>query len=108
MDNKKMPNSSLSTFALISGVCSLTLLLDPPKQMLLGAIAVILAYASKSGKKLSSISMAATVLGIVSIICSIIVFVALVTFFSLMRDPANAPEFRELFDQWNSLLATPK
>lgn len=98
MENKKLPNSSLATFALISGVCSLTLLYDPPKQMLLGAAAVLLAYASKSGKKLSDISMAATVLGIISIVCSIIIFVSLVTFFSLMRDPANAPVYRGLFD----------
>lgn len=98
MENKKLPNRSLATFALISGVCSLTLLYDPPKQMLLGAAAVLLAYASKSGKKFSDMSMAATVLGIISIVCSIIIFVSLVTFFSLMHDPANAPVFRELFD----------
>lgn len=97
MENKKMPNS-LATFALISGVCSLTLLYDPPKQMLFGAIAVLLAYASRSGKKLSDISMAATVLGVISIFCSIIIFIAIVIFFSLMRDPVNAPVFRELFN----------
>lgn len=98
MENKKIPNSSLATFALMSGVCSLTLLNNPPRQMLFGAAAVLLAYASKSGKKLSDISMAATVLGIVSIVCSIIIFMALVTFFSLMHDPANAPLYREFFD----------
>lgn len=98
MENKKIPNSSLATFALISGVCSLTLLYDPPKQMLFGAIAVLLAYASKKGRKLSDISLVATVLGIVSIVCSIIIFISLVTFFSLMRDPANASTYRELFN----------
>lgn len=104
MENKKLPNSSLATFALISGICSLTLLCDPPKQMLLGAAAVLLAYASKSGKKLSDTSTAATVLGIISIVCSIIVFVSLVTFFSLMRDPANASEFRKFFDLYEQYL----
>jgi len=107
MENKKIPNRSLAIYALISGVCSLTLLWDPPKQMLFGAIAVILAYASKSGKKLSDISMAATVLGIVSIVCSIVIFAAIVIFFSLMRDPANAPAFRELFDLLEQFINSP-
>ena len=107
MENKKIPNRSLAIYALISGVCSLTLLWDPPKQMLFGAIAVILAYASKSGKKLSDISMAATVLGIVSIVCSIVIFAAIVIFFSLMRDPANAPAFRELFDLMEQFINSP-
>lgn len=91
-------------FSLISGILALISCCTPPMQMLLGAAAVILAYISRQGKPLSSMARTGLILGILSILCSLLVFFQYMAAMQLMSDPANADLVNEAIRQYQAIM----
>lgn len=108
---EQSPQNSLNTvfsrfplFSLIAGICSLLACCSPPKQLLLGAIAIILAWASKNGRPLGRTARIGLILGILSVIISIVIFVYYMFMLHFMDDPANSELVREAIRQSQELL----
>ncbi len=91
-------------FSLIAGICSLLACCSPPKQLLLGAFAIILARASRNGRPLSKAARFGLILGIFSVIISIFIFVYYMLMLRFMDDPANSELVREAIRQSQELI----
>lgn len=96
------PNT-FATLSLISGIFALVSCCFPPLQLLLGASAIMLAIVSKKGGPFPGTSMAGLILGILSVICSILMFINFVFTMQLMQDPANAKIVNQVMEQYQSL-----
>lgn len=92
-----------ATFALISGVFGLAAFCFPPAQLLFGAAAVMLSVLSKKGKTFSGMAKAGLILGIISIILSILLFFYFLIAMQMIKDPANAQMVQEIMRQYQSL-----
>ena len=96
------PNT-FATLSLVSGIFALISCCFPPTQLLFGAAAIMLAIISKKGSPFSGIAIAGLVLGILSVICSILMFINFVVTMQLMQDPANAQIVDQVMKQYESL-----
>lgn len=96
------PNT-FATLSLVSGIFALISCCFPPTQLLFGAAAIMLAVVSKKGGPYSGAAMAGMILGILSVICSILMFINFVVTMQLMKDPANAQIVNQVMEQYESL-----
>ncbi|HIT65384.1 MAG TPA: DUF4190 domain-containing protein [Candidatus Ventrimonas merdavium] len=94
----------LPLFSLLAGIIGILFCCTPPVQLILGAAAVLLAWVSKNGRPYTRQSKAGLILGILSILCSILVFGNFVMAMNLIEDPANAELIRDLYDQTRDLM----
>lgn len=92
-----------AAMSLVSGIFAMVSCCFPPTQLLFGAAAIMLAIISKKGGPFSGISIAGLVLGILSVICSILMFINFVVTMQLMQDPANAQIVNQVIEQYESL-----
>lgn len=111
----EQPASKLSsmsgTFAIISlaiGLLGLISFFYPPAQLLCGAAALILAYLSRIGRKLSGLAIAGIILGTISIVLSIFFFQCYIAAVRFMDDPANVAAYNaameQLLSQYDTLM----
>lgn len=91
-------------FSLFTGFMGMTTCCYPPLQLVLGAAALILAYISKTEHPLTGQGKVGMVLGIISVIVSLLMFAQFVLAIHIMDDPANAPMIRDIFKQYQDLL----
>ncbi len=92
-----------ATLSLVAGIFGLISCCFPPTQLLFGAGAVMLAIVSKKGSPFSGPAIAGLVLGTLSIICSILMFINFVITMQLVQDPANAQIVNQVMEQYESL-----
>ena len=84
-------------FAIVSLVLGFSALVSccaPPMQFFCGSAAVIAAFLSRK-EHFSTMARVGLTLGILSIICSILVFIQYVVAMRMMSDPANAALVKE-------------
>lgn len=102
--------NKLSIFSIMAGILALTFCCYPPVQLVLGAAAVMLAYLSKNSKPFTAPAIIGMIMGILSIIISILMFVQFIWAMDLMADPSNAAMVKEIYrqyqDMFNSLMQT--
>lgn len=91
-------------FSLLAGILGMTSCCSPPIQLVFGMTAILLAYLSKNGKPRTSMAMFGTVLGVISVIISLLVFGQYVFAMHLMEDPANASLVKEVFQQYQGIM----
>lgn len=96
------PNK-FATLSLVAGIFALISCCFPPTQLLFGAGAIMLAIVSKKDAPFSGVAMAGLILGILSVICSILMFINFVVTMQLMKDPANAQIVNQVMEQYESL-----
>lgn len=96
--------SRLPVVSLISGIVGLISCCTPPVQMLFGAAACITAYLSKQGKPLRGAALAGMILGVFSIISSLLIFFYYMAAMQILGDPANAAIVREIMQQYQAIL----
>lgn len=96
------PNN-FATLSLVAGIFALISCCFPPLQLLLGAAAIMLAIVSKKGGPFPGMSVAGLILGILSVICSILMFINFVITMQLMQDPANAEIVKQVMEQYQNL-----
>lgn len=114
MEQKPAQNNSfynkLPMFSIIAGILALTSCCYPPVQLVLGAAAVMLACLSKNGKPFAVPAIIGMVIGILSIVVSIFMFIQYMWAMELMSDPSNAAMVKEIYrqyqDMFNSLMET--
>lgn len=97
-------SGTFSIVSLILGIFAIMSCISPPIQLLFGAAALMLAYLSKNGKRLTGPAVAGTVLGILGIIFSILIFIYFMATVRLMDDPANMALFRQAMSQYQELI----
>lgn len=96
------PNT-FATLSLVSGIFALISCCFPPTQLLFGAGAILLAIASKKGQPFSGVAIAGLVLGGLSVVCSILMFINFVITMQFMKDPANAQIVNQVMEQYESI-----
>lgn len=113
-NSNNQPDTIFSRFPLFSLLCGIFALIScctPPLQFFAGAAAVLLAYFSKQGKPMKKPALVGMILGIVSIVCSLLIFFYYMTAMQILGDPANAPLVRDIMRQYqdffNSLQQAP-
>lgn len=109
MDQNNTPNlgkmsGTFSVVSLIFGIFALMSCISPPIQLLFGAMALMTAYLSRNEKRLTGPAVAGTVLGILGIIFSILIFIYFMATIRLMDDPANMALFRQAMSQYKELI----
>lgn len=87
---------NFSIVSLVLAVSALFSCCTPPAQFFCGACAIMAAVLSRKGQGFSTMARIGLVIGILSIICSILVFIQYVTTMRLMSDPANAALMKEV------------
>lgn len=102
--------NKLSIFSIMAGVLALTSCCYPPVQLVLGAAAVMMAYLSKNSKPFTIPAIIGMIMGVLSIIISVLIFVQFVWAMDMMSDPSNAAMVKEIYRQYqdvfNNLLQT--
>lgn len=93
----------LARLSLILGLCSILTCCDPPWQLFLGSVAAMLAYASKGDRSLSTAAWVGLVLGILSILISILNFACYMYMLKYADDPANVEMVRQIYRQTQAL-----
>lgn len=96
-------NINFAVVSLILGFAALVSCCAPPMQFLCGAFAVMAAVISRK-EHFSGMARVGLILGILSILCSIFVFVQYVTAMRLMSDPANAALVKEVTRYYEKIL----
>lgn len=96
-------SARLPIFSLLSAILALISCCNPPQQFLFGAAAVILAILSKNETVMDSTAKIGMILGILSIIISLIVFFQYVAAMHIIGDPANADLVQEVLQQYKEL-----
>ena len=94
---QNQPPKITINFALVSLILGFSALVSccaPPMQFFCGASAVMAAFLSKKGH-FSGMARVGLILGILSILSSILIFIQYVTALRLMSDPANAALVKE-------------
>ncbi len=100
---KKSLFYNLALLSIVSGIFALTSCCNPPVQLVFGAAAVMLAWLSKNGRPMAVPAVIGMVMGIVSIILSILIFVQYIWAMDLMSDPNNAAMVKEVFRQYQEI-----
>lgn len=85
---------NFAAISLVLGFVGLVACCAPPMQFLCGASAVMTAVFSRK-EHFSGMARVGLILGILSILCSIFIFVQYVVAMRLMSDPANAALVKE-------------
>lgn len=102
--------NKLSIFSIMAGVLALTFCCYPPAQLVLGAASIMMAYLSKNRKPFTAPAIIGMIMGVLSIIISILIFVQFVWAMDMMSDPSNAAMVKEIYRQYqdvfNNLLQT--
>lgn len=93
-----------ANLALVAGIFGLFACNNPPYQLLLGASAIMLAIISKKGGAFPNMSVAALILGIVSVVCSFLLFFSFVYTMHFIEDPANAQIVKQVLEQMQGYL----
>lgn len=108
---KKSLYDNLAVFSIAAGLFALSSCCSPPVQLVFGAAAVMLSWLSKNGKPMAVPAVIGMVMGIVSIVLSILIFIQYIWAMDLMADPNNVSMVKEVFrqsqDVLNQLLGTP-
>lgn len=99
----KKPNT-FATLSLVSGIFGLISCCFPPMQLLFGAAAIMLAVISKKDGSFPGISIAGMVLGILSVVCSLVLFACFAYSMKLMQDPEYARIFNEMMTEYQQIL----
>ena len=97
-------SARLPLFSLIAGICGLLACCSPPRQLLLGAIAIMLAWFSRTGRSFRGSARIGLILGILSIIISVTVFLYYMFTLRFLDDPANSELVREAIRQSQEIL----
>lgn len=95
--------STFATLSLIAGIFGLTSCCFPPLQLLFGAAAIMLAIISKKGGPFSGLSIAGLVLGILSVICSLVLFACFAYTMKLMQDPEYAHMINQMMEEYQHI-----
>lgn len=109
MEQNNMPDlgkmsGTLSIVSLILGIFAIMSCISPPVQLLFGAMALMTAYLSRNRKRLTGPAVAGTILGILGIIFSILLFIYFMATVRLMDDPANIALFQQAMSQYQDLI----
>lgn len=96
-------SARLPIFSLLSAIIALISCCNPPQQFLFGAAAVILAILSKNETSMDSMAKTGMVIGILSMIASLIVFFQYIAAMHIIGDPANAALVQEVLQQYKEL-----
>ncbi len=96
--------SRLSLFSLIAGILGLVSCCNPPIQLICGSSAAILAWLSRTQQPLTPRGVIGLVLGILSIIISILVFFQFMWAMEIIEDPANAELIRQFYQQTQEMM----
>lgn len=115
MEQKPGQNDSLyyklAIFSIMTGIFALTSCCYPPLQLVFGVAAVLLAWLSKNGKPFAVPAIIGLIMGVVSVLISILMFVQYVWAMSLMSDPSNAAMVKDFYQQYQNvfqnLMGTP-
>lgn len=96
-------------FSMIAGIAALFTCSSPPTQLLFGAMALIMAYMSRSisrplGRR-NIFAIIGTVLGVFGVLCSLLLAGCYVLSLRLMDDPSYAAMYRELMQQYQSMFS---
>lgn len=110
MDQNNTPtlgkmSGAFSISSLIFGIFAIMSCISPPIQLLFGAAALMLAYLSKNGKRLTGLAVAGIILGMIGIIFSVLIFIYFMATVRLMDDPANIALFRQAMSQYQELFS---
>lgn len=97
-------SARLPIFSLITGLLALISCCTPPMQMLLGASAIMLAYLSKQSSPQNGMARTGLILGILSVLCSLVIFFQYMAVMKLMRDPVNADFIKEVIRQYQAAM----
>lgn len=101
----KKPNT-FATLSLITGIFGIISCCFPPMQLLFGAGAIMLAVISKKGEPFAGISIIGIVLGILSVICSLVMFVSFAYTMKLMQDPEYARIINQMMEEYQDIFKT--
>ncbi len=82
--------------SLVLSICALFSCCTPPAQFFCGACAVMAAVLSRRDHTFSTMARIGLVIGILSIVCSVLIFVQYVATMRIMGDPANAALVKEV------------
>ncbi len=107
---------NMAILGIVSGVLAIMMFSDPPMTLCFGAVAIVLAWLSRSynNRHFSRMAMVAFVLGIVGIILSLFIFFNFMLAMAIMddpesiaasMDPASAEEFRGMIDYYRNALS---
>lgn len=99
---RQKPNT-FATLSLITGIFGLVSCCFPPLQLLFGAAAIMLAVISKKGGPFSGISIAGLVLGILSVVCSLVLFACFAYTVKLMQDPEYARMINQMMEEYQHI-----
>lgn len=100
--------SILATYSMFCGIMGLFFCFIPPVQLFVGSSALILAYASCIGRRRTGKATAGAVLGVISILLSILLFLNFIISIRLLDDPANAAFMREIWKEYADLFNSVK
>lgn len=102
--------NKLSMFSIMAGILALTSCCYPPVQLVFGVAAVMLAWLSRNGEPMAVPSVIGMIMGIVSVVLSVLIFLQYIWAMKFMGDPANAAMVKDFYQQYqdifNSLLPT--
>lgn len=94
---------TLSTLSLVAGIFALVSCCFPPLQLFLGASAIMLAILSKKGAPFSKRALTGLIIGIISAVCSVLIFLNFLLTVTFMKDPANAALINQIMEQYQTL-----
>ncbi|MDO5407763.1 MAG: hypothetical protein Q4F28_10630 [Eubacteriales bacterium] len=102
-DKTKALYDRLPIFSLIAAIISIISCCNPPQQLLFGVAAILTAWLSRQGRPLKGMALTGLILGILSVICSLLVFFQYMAAMQIIDDPANADLVREVMRQYQAL-----
>ncbi|MGN0159478.1 MAG: hypothetical protein ACI39W_10165 [Brotaphodocola sp.] len=95
-------------FALVSLILGFSALVSccaPPMQFFCGAAAIMTAFLSRNGQ-FSGMARVGLILGILSVLCSILIFIQYIAAMRMMSDPANAALVQEATRYYEEFMKT--
>lgn len=93
-----------STISLMCGILGIFSFFYPPIQLIFGSSALILSYLSRNCGSWRVSAIAGIILGILSVICSFVIFKEYMWIMGLLEDPAHSAEIREMFLEYRELI----
>lgn len=96
--------NKLPILSIIFGIHGILFCCNPPTQLILGGIAITLAWLSKNGKPLNGAATAGLVTGVISVILSLVVFAYYIWTLSIAQDPANNAMIRDIYQQTKDIM----
>lgn len=96
--------NKLPILSIIFGIQGILCCCNPPTQLILGGVAITLAWLSKNGKPLNGTAAAGLITGVISIILSLVVFAHYIWTMNIAQDPANNAMIRDIYQQTKDIL----